>query len=448
MKKNVILATALAFAAFAASAGITAAADAAPTEYPTEFISTLEFTALTDYAIFGDSYAFAEGTKLYIVAPDEVGDVKLNSAEGFDCSVEITSLGYDEDGNLYIENAEGKTYKYPDLTQTVEHEFGSETNVVIGDYTYFIVAGTLHWKFSDVKMGDFGAGYSRLKSYTDDGGQTCAYVIKDNALFRLDGEDQTEVVLEYTDFGAANSIPTGDAGRIITEDYELKKVIVQPTTAEGGDTYCTEVDLGDLSTPYFTAGRTLKQTMVHSALIIGEVGNAAIIVKTDENGETKSYITLTSALEFTDDALTSSPDFASAYILETTKLYSRPYMCGATEIATLDRGARVTALEKLALDFADSKISYYKISCEQDGQLIEGYIAANYLTPYSFAGEGSEQEKLNDEEGFGDEVRNVVISLAIVALMLIAVGYMTFVLTKGKENKRRNSRTQNRDDYY
>lgn len=435
MKKKMILTTALALAILAAPAAIPTAADGAATVYPKEFIGNLQFTSLTDYAIYGDSYAFAEGTKLYLITSDENGDRQLNSRDGFDCSVEINNLEYDNAGDLFIGNAEGKTYKYPDLSQTVEFRFTETITLQDGDYNYYLRSGKLDCVNSadESKDTSLGTGYAKLKQYGSK-----IYVIKENVLYTLSQATLTAVQLEFTDFSAAANISTGNAKSVIQGDYTLKKVKVMPVTAAGGDTFCTEIDLSDLSKPYFTAGRTIKLTMERTALCLGETGNASIIIMLDENGETKSYLTLTSALEDLEDVISVSPDLEKAHILERTKLYSRPFMSGSTEIATLEKGETVNVTEKLNLDFADGKISYYKISLERDGQTVEGYIAANYLTPYSFTDGNKQPETVKDGDGYDTNLRVVLIILMIIALVLIAAGYLTFILTKNKENKKRS----------
>lgn len=435
VKRNILLTTAVALALTATSAPITAYAEdvSAQTKYPVEFANTLEFTSLTDYAIYGDTYALAEGTKLYIISTDENGDRQININEGFDCAIEIKNLDYDENGDLYVGNAEGNAFKYPDMSVNVDYDFTSDDNIVIGNYTYFIVAGKLHWKLSDKEMDNFGEGFSKLKMY--DGK---AYVICNNGVFTPDANHLNGVTLDYTDLTLANKITTGNAKQALLDGYELKKVIVRPQTDEGGDVYCTEIELDNLSSPYFKAVKTTKQTALRTALAIAQTGNATIVIMNDENGETKSYLTLTSALEYTEDAVTDFPDLATAYILSDTKLYSRPYMSGATETVTLERGKKVDVTEKLMIDFADSRINFYKIAYEAaDGTKTEGYIAGNYLTPHSFAAENETPDKIADEPEYDTALRTVLICILIVLLVFIAIGYVTYELTKGKDKKRK-----------
>lgn len=441
MKAKAILTTALALAAFAAPAAIpTYAEDAPQTVYPSEFISELQFSSLTDYAISGDTYAFAEGTKLYILSTDSDGDRKLNSAEGFDCSVEIKNLDYDAEGNLYIGNALGDAFRYPDMSSAVDYTFpsGGDANVTIADYTYYLRKGLLECKHSADPEKDyvFGEDYSRLKSYGDK-----VYIIKDNTLYSLAGAEQTHVELGYTDFSVAAGIATGSTAQALAADYKLTKVIVKPRTAEGGNTYCTEIDLSDVSGNYFKTGRTFKQTSERTALAIAQTGNATVVVMRDEKGNAGCYLTLTTALETTEDAVSGTPDLTGTYyISEDTHLYSRPYMCGATQTESLNIGTEVTVLEKLNLDFADSAVTFYKVSCEKDGTTVEGYIAKNYLTVHHYAPENNPPDVIKDVEDNGTAVRNVLISLLIVVLVLVAVGYIVYTLTKGRDKKRTKNR--------
>lgn len=434
--KKIIMTTALA-CAFAASATIPAWAtlaasaeqETAQTVYPAEFLSCPQFTALSDYAVRGDSVALAEGTKLYLIQTDDSSDRKLTV---FDCGFEITRLTYAED-KLYLGNVEGEAYIYPDASSPAEYEFAPlPATLNVDNYSYFLAADGLRC-FDSVNLENLGEGFTLLKEY--DGK---AYVLKDNRLFNLNGAQVEEVSLEYTDFTAASEISTGNAQEVLSGEYTVKTVTVNPVTAEGGATYCTEIDLSDLSSGTFSAGKTVKVNGVRSALAIAETGNATIIIMNDGSAS-KSYITLTSALTQTAYSATA-PDMTGAYALTRIKVYSRPYMCGATELDILPQGAILTVTEKFSLNFIEGV--FYKVSYEEGGRTVTGYVAANYLSPYSFSAEQNQPENIKGEFTYDNDMQTVIIVLLIVALVIIAIAYLTVVGTRDKNKKRRKKRAE------
>ncbi|MGN0815091.1 MAG: hypothetical protein ACI4MH_07655 [Candidatus Coproplasma sp.] len=398
------------------------------TVYPTEFLCEPTFSSVSDYAIFGDGVAVADGTRLYLIESDGSSDSKMTV---FDCGFEITNLDYAQD-KLYIGDVEGKTYVYPDNTTPIDYAFADElTTLTVGQYTYLLATDGLRC-FSSGNLENMGTGFTCLKQY--DGS---AYVLKENAIYKLDGATANKVSLEYTDFSAASDVSTGDVKDVLLSDYSVKTVTVNPTTADGGETYCTEVNLTDLSGDKFTVGKTVKINGVRSALAIAETGNATIIVMND-GSESKSYITLTSALDQT--AYTAPvTDMTNAYALSTIKAYSRPYICGATELETVAQGTVMTIIEKFSLNFIDTV--FYKVSYETEGREVIGYVVANYLSPYTFSAEQNQPESIKDEFSYDNDMQTVIIVLLIIALVIIAIAYLTVVGTreKGKKKRKRSS---------
>jgi hypothetical protein len=110
------------------------------TVYPQDFFKQLTFTSLSDYAINGDTYAFAQGTSVYIIN-DEDSEKQLID---HNCGFEIKSLNYYND-TLYLSDADGN-YFYIDGTSAAKPEnLYNDTSITVGGITYFLEAtGSLH----------------------------------------------------------------------------------------------------------------------------------------------------------------------------------------------------------------------------------------------------------------------------------------------------------------
>ena len=79
VKKLVALTTAL-LAAFSAIGTITAFAAESNTIYPqdTDFIKSLTFSSLSDYAVDGETYVFAEGSRVYVFENGNLSETTLD----------------------------------------------------------------------------------------------------------------------------------------------------------------------------------------------------------------------------------------------------------------------------------------------------------------------------------------------------------------------------------
>jgi hypothetical protein len=369
------------------------AALAEETTYPQDFTNSLTLTSLSDYAINGTTYAFAQGTTLLLLGLDDEGDTKLTT---YDCGFEIKNVDYSGD-NLYFGDAEGKAYLYPDKSTQVDYSFEENDYIQAGEYSYFIANDLLYWR-NKSNLDNFGSGYSLPKSY---GG--CAYAVKDNTLCKIVGTTITPLNLEYTDFSAADSVYFGNFKTLLKSNYSVATVTVS------GGAYCTEVDLDSDGTNFKTV-KTVKLSGVKSALLLASNGNASVIVMNDGDSS-KSYLTLTSSLT-TSAYKAAESDMSGAYTLMETKLYSTPFMSTATEIATLPQSTLLTVEEKFSLTFIDTE--YYKVTyTDSTGKTTSGFIAANFLSPYTFAAEQNKEQTVSDEFSYDTDVERVILVLII-----------------------------------
>lgn len=125
-------------------------------------------------------------------------------------------------------------------------------------------------------------------------------------------------------------------------------------------------------------------------------------------------------------------------------------MSGCTEIAKLKSGSenKVTVLEKVekrVLNFLNC--DYYRVSFKDDGgNTVTGFVAANFLTEYTFGGEDTEiKPPATDDFKYDTNVTTVVLVVIVVALVLIAILYITLISTSKKTEKKRKKAKKKRD---
>ncbi len=452
--------------AFAAQA---AQGDDSSEIYPTDFIEDLADTlgsTLSDYALNGQTSAFAGDTSLYVISPDDNGDMQLERKNGVTAPQAITMLDYGEDGTLYF-YAPPSVYRYAPETKSgyapADYEFETNTEIDVNGYRYVLNSTSGGLMAYNIQQPDpqylFEDGCSQLKEYNGE-----AYIINDGAVYMLDGLTTAKVPTTYIDTSTDDKIRTGNAAEALAGDYTVRPVTVRTRTTDGHNTFITKIDLDEIG-QYFTVPDETKilpdgeeqkvpstQRLMNdsNALAIAEVGNATIIVMPDENGLSQSYITLTTATEQTSYSPPAN-DMSHAYALTDISIYSRPYICGATRIADVATGTLFTVEEKFSLSYLDDV--FYRVTyTAEDGREITGYVAAGLLSAYTFEGEGEKENTTGqDDFEYGDNVEKVIIVLLIILLALVAVGYVIFYLTRkgeGSVRRRKNAPSDENDDLY
>ena len=430
MKANRLFSIALATVCGAAimSVGGAFAAEANETYYPQDFDRELTFeTPLRDYAINGDTFAFASGTSVYIIANnnDERQLVK------YPHSSEVLELDYDKDGTLFFKDIMNVTYIYS-LTPTVaeeEHEFQITdlTDIKVDNVLYTLDKpdGLLTCRNNGTPT-QIGTGFSMLKQY---GG--AIYAVKDNVPHKISESSAEALSLYYTDFNGAKNIYSGDT------KSKLEKVSDRVETAQiKKDAYYTQINAEEIGEK-FTPVRTQKATGNTPCLILCESGNASVVsiggdcfVTATENLTERAYCQ-------------SNTDGKTYYAIEDVGVYTSPFMSGCTRITTLKSGAEngVTVLENFVHTVLSTE--FCKISFKDGEETVTGYVAANFLTPYRFSAEDNKPVEGGDKEpDYGTNVTTVVLVILIVGLVIIAVLYIVMVGFKrdkatGKNKKRR-----------
>lgn len=410
-------------------------------EYPSSFVQTLDMSddKLADYAICGDTYAFAVETSIFILYTDESGDRALESK---DVGTQINAVDYAQ-GKLYYEIFSGSAYCYPDVVTPVEHEFAQASYSIHTDDGQYILNSKSELKLLDMNNGDenlIGEGFSKLKLF--DG---VAYTVKDNCPYMLSGETATPLNLEYTDFSAANGIYTGTiASALKKSDYT-----VETATLSSGS-YYTRIDENDIGRT-FKQIRTFKADGAKSCLVLASDGNLSLIV-TDGS----CYVTATENLKpiaYTpplNDWTQGADGSRKAYIRERTGIYSAPFMCTGTLITTVlaEHAIAVDVLEKFSLDFIDAQAVFYRVSfTDANGVGVSGFVSAGFLDEYDYSTEDRTPTLSGtDDFSYSTNVTTVILVLVIVGLVIIAIVYLTIVGTKPDKAGNKKKDGENEED--
>ncbi|MDE7162651.1 MAG: hypothetical protein K2O44_01055 [Clostridia bacterium] len=441
MKANRLFTIALAAACGAAimSVGGAFAAEGNETYYPQDFERTLTFEApLRDYAISGDTYAFAYGTSMRILSTDESGERQLTP---YVHTSELSALDYDGEGNLYLKDIMDGTYLYstPKPAASEEgHDFQklSRSRIELSDEVFYTLnnEGVLTY-WNEGNDTQVGGGFSLMKQY---GG--AIYAVKDNVPHKITESTSEALNLSYTDYNGAKNIFSGDT------KSKLEKVSEVVETAQiKKDAYYTQINAEEIGEK-FTPIRTQKTTGNTPCLVLCESGNASIVAIGGD-----CFVTATENL--TERAhCQSNTDGKTYYAIEDVGVYTSPFMSGSTFITTLESGAThdVIVLEKFVHTVLSTE--FCKISFKENGETVTGYVAASFLTPYQFSAEDFKPTDSGDKNfDYGTNVTSVVLAVLIVGLVLIAVLYIVMVgfkhdKIKGKKKKRSQPDPDDYDD--
>ncbi|MDE7257515.1 MAG: hypothetical protein K2N50_06145, partial [Clostridia bacterium] len=332
-------------------------------------------------------------------------------------------------------------YASPPVRQ--EHEFQNidSSLPIIVDTGYYALnseTGELLYYKKGVPTS-LGEGFSLIKKYGD-----YVYAVKDGTVpYEIDEHKATPLDLSYTNFDEAKNILCGEAAKkLATGGEELK------TANIGRGKYYTQIDpnaigKGDTDTfrPKSDVGSTKKAEADKPCLVLCKVGNTAVVATNDG-----MFITSTQNLKKESDYSAPGNDWNSpggkAYAIADTAIYSRPFMSESTKIAELESGAThvVTVTEKFSLDFINTK--FYKVSytkTDDDGKsvTVEGYVAANMLTPYDYKADDNLPQESGDKEfNYDTNVVSVVLAIVIVALVIVAIMYIALIGTKKDKDKK------------
>lgn len=458
MKANKVITIALTAICGAAimSVGSAFAADESVTYYPVKTVTdgkevqpfekslTFDVCPVNDYAISGNNYAFASGTSLFVLYNDTNGERCLAGDEDnpINARSRIERVEYTED-KLYVEVEDGNTYLYPDLSNAVDYKIAENENkhVILSSREEYRLLNNELCYISGDSLDNLGEGYSLIKAYGDK-----AYAVKENVLYSFDKANGTAVNLSYTNFDEADRILAGDAVNILKDakNYQVKWATIK------ADCYYTQIDTRKFIDGKFVqlaasegGKRTRKSSGGVNCLVLGTSGNATIIANDDG-----CYITATENLENHDyskplnDWKLNAEDKRIAYAISDCGVYSSPYMCELTKVATLTQGSEhpVEVIEKFTLPFI--KTTFYKVKYTESENEITGFVALNNLMEYSFSAEDNPPHEGGDEKfDYDTNVVSVVLAIVIVGLVMIAGMYLFLICTnKGKPKKQKKEK--------
>lgn len=410
--------------------------DEATGEIIKPFERELEPEDVTDYAVFGDNFAYASGLTITVLSVDNSGDKKLTT---YTHEYAVKKLDYDASGKLYFQNSSDISYLYASPIVREEHTYQSidSSMPIIIDAGYYTLNGTngelQFWK--DSVPATLGVGFSLIKKYGD-----YVYAIKDGTVpYRIDGQTATKLDLSYTDFSDARNILCGEAAAKLASGEE------QLMTARiGRGTYYTQIDedrigKGETDTfkPKASEGSTKKAEGDRPCLVLCKSGNTAVVVTNDG-------MFITSVANLKNESRYSPPGndwpTSKAYVTTKTGVYASPFMSESTRKADLESGAEnyVTVVERFELDFINTKFYKVEYTDKATGEPVSGYVAANMLIEYDFAAEDKEKNPNAGDEDFNYDtnVVSVVLTIIIIALVIVAVMYISLIGTKKNKNKK------------
>lgn len=425
VKKIAALTISLCLATGIALGGASIALAEEQTAYPESFAPL----TLTDFAVGGETYALAAGNKISLINGSD-------KPQYFETQAAVTALDC-ADGVFYYATESG-VYSLPEMEKCSHVIPAAATIQFIDPYTYSVIDGNVTiYNANSGEKTQIDGDYSTIKVF--DG---VVYGLESNKLQKITPPMTAEVIAyEIADFSTTETIKIGTAASVL-KSFNLSATHF--TSLADGE-YVTEVNLTDLSGEYFSVGKTFRVgeidelTAEKSALVLARVGNADIILL-----DGKTYIKLANG-----ELQTSEPESAEfengTVNVVADYAYSAPYVAENTKLFKINFGDKVKVSGKIPAN-ANLGITgaFYKVVklgedgtplTDDNGNEISGYVLANFVTEKKVSSGG---EHVTGDPAFTteDSVKTVVLILVVVALVLIAAGYITYVLTRGKHKKK------------
>ena len=422
--KRLALLTVPLLAAFAVG-GITAGAE---TEYPGEedFIRTLTFTSLNDYAIEGDIFAFADGNSIKVIDGDNYS--KYSSVENL--TEDFTAVDI-EDGKIFCLN-EDKVYyieqsgnKYT-FTQC-QHDFKEYPNSPENeDYLYFTNSNGINIINKEtLEATTYEGSYSNIKQYGDK-----FYAIYDNkTLCEFTGTDREELTFKYAAKPDDIKIPIKQTAT------ELKKYSsIQFVEFEEG-TYMTEIDLDgnleNLSDECFKALNIKKAGKGTRALVLHKSGDIAIVsIGANAYAVLNPDAHITNTIDYTHE---NSLD--KSVLLRGARIYASPFVSERTA-STSTLTITVTVINKIENDILEQ--AFYEVKYMNGDEEMHGYVAEGLLGEY--IPEDSKDPTLNIDPNYSEksDTKKIIIIFVVIVLVLAALAYIALISNKGlKKDKKK-----------
>lgn len=413
------------------------------TSYPEIFTEDVYdgIDEIADYAVGDGAVCFAHGKKIQAFS----NETKIFD---FEARYNVTAVDMETDGDqtvYYYRDVLNNVYSLlPDKTeQESSHSFPSQETFTAGNYIYYTDEGSVYalQRPSTVTLLE---GCSKLKQFGES-----VYAVKENRLNKIDGAALTVVEVNYTNLELASYVFTGDTAARLKAQSSATFVMLT------AGSYRTRIDLNDLSGRYlklkFDGDRpetaTERAAEGETALLLCTVGNAAII-----SDGSKSYITLASSLQQITRADEPAPEFGSASVCTPFDyIYSSPALFDGLKLTRVDWGTQLTVTEKLsASNCPELSADFYRVEFEdENGVKRAGYIPCAFLEEHKT--DEKEPAEIIDPDYTEDDIsKTVLITILVIALVLITLGYLTYAGTSGKNKKHKRgngeSRTENKQE--
>lgn len=435
MKKFVTLTIGALLAASSLGGGVAANAADGGTIYPedSEFVKILDLTSLTDYAVEGGLYAFADGNTVKILNDGEY--VKTPPFEG---DVAVSSIDIKE-GVIYCGCQNGVSYSLTEevneqnvktyIPQKCEYTFNNKSDrILYGDYLYNIHGGKLYVSYletPEVAPEIYEGSFSNLKQY---GGKV--YAVNNNCLYEFTGSDGKEILLEYTVDTVDLKIAVGQASSALKSYNGVNFVKIDENAI------MTAVDLEKLSGQYFEAIGITKAKADATALLLCYSGNAAIVSIGSD-----AFLVLRSKTHETEVECSTQKPFETAQMTN-NMIYASPYVVSGTASSSAAMSLVVTVLDRIELEGV-LDTAFYEVEYEQGNSSVKGYVTEGFLTPYIAEDNKKPQEITDPNYSENSDTKTILIIFAVVVLVLAVFAYVAHI---GASKKRKKSKKKEKEE--
>lgn len=436
VKKLLALTTALCSLAIAANFGAASAfaeADGGLNEYPQDFTEDIVFESLDDYAVRGNKFAFLEKGVIF--------EYDGENFYGYqDDGIAVKAVYYADNGALCYGNDSG-------IFEHGTDEPVEITKETVTAFGYVYSDGENGLKI--YRLGDDNAitckGYSNPKEY----GNT-VYAVFENKLWTFGNDDPTTPVplnLSYLDFSDTKSISTDG----VTDSLKSMSAEKPQFVSLKSGAYMTKVSADKLDGKYFSVDDYQKDTVTagkeitaETALLLATAGTDGCISMVMLCGEANSacYILRTADTSATDrDSVKyETGDLAATVTVADGYIYTAPYVCKSTQLVNIKAGDIVKVAGEVTKATNPELVrDFYKVEfTTADEETVTGYVPFGYVSPYKYE-EKPPVETPDPDYDEGDLIKPVVLIIVVIALVLIAAGYLIFVATDGKIKKSEKS---------
>lgn len=410
------------------------------TDYPAEFVKYVSegFENISDFAVNGEVFAFSEGNTVSVI---------LNGKERTDYKTDskVTSLDCDETGEFFYKNGSGAVFTLKE-NKPAEHNFRELDleGVYAGNFNYYKDA---HGDNYVINKADGSApkkleGFSNVKKYGES-----VYALKDGKFFKFNGFDAEDagVKISYTDLSSVKNVRFGDTVQSLKT---LNKDSLHYVALNGGENaYVTEIDLNLISDNpddvFLPAVKTFKIGAADGpaegkeAMLLAVSGDTYVV-----SADGVCYImNKANAGEPFERAFSQVPENTSMRVaIDKACAYSSPFVCTGTKLYDMPKNAQVKVLGKVE----HLNLFVIEYSSENDGT-VKGFVPYGYLSAYNAPVEND--PPATTDPGYSEEspAKTVVLIIAVIALILIALGYLTYVATSSKQKDKKKKGSKNND---